>query len=334
MPEPADWVDVHHHSYFPDIVALLDGYGIREMAPGVPVPSWSSELALRTMHDAGISASVASVLLPDAAVHCAQLNFTDLARRTNERLAGLVADHPSSFAALAVLPLPDLDAALKEAAYSLDILRLDGVVLSASLSDGTHLGDPVLDPLLQELDRRRATVLIHPNPACGSRGGTAPTTPAIPPGLLDFVFDTTRAAINLLLSGSLSRYPDLRVVLAHAGGALPYLRRRIELATGWMHTDRPEFAARVPQDTRAALSRYHYETAQSASPEVLAMLKAVAGADRVLFGTDFPFIRGNAVGRSVQQVADFNGFSGPELLAVASGTARELFPSLRSASAP
>ncbi|MFF9478352.1 amidohydrolase family protein [Streptomyces sp. NPDC014733] len=331
MSDPADWVDIHHHSYFPEIVDLLDRHGIREMAPGVPVPSWTRERALDVMDGAGISASVASVLLPDAALRSPVLDARGLARRTNEQLAALVRDHPGRFGGLASLPLPDLDGALQEIEYGLDVLGLDGVVLSASLADGTFLGDPHLDPLLHELNRRRATVFLHPNPACGSHGGGAAGAAAIPPGVLDFVFDTTRAAVNLLYGGALARFADLRVVLAHAGGTVPYLSLRIDLAKRWIHTDRPQFAARTPQDTRAALGRFYYETAQSASPEVLSLLKEVAGADRILFGTDYPFIKGDAVDSSLGLVDAFAGFTGAERRAVASGTARELIPSLRAA---
>jgi predicted TIM-barrel fold metal-dependent hydrolase len=335
---PFPWVDVHHHSYFPDIVALLARHGIDEMAPGVPVPTWSEAAALDAMGGAGIDAAVASVVFPDAAAATAGLDARALARRANELLADLVARHPGRFAALAALPLPGpqgtdgggggVDAALRETAYALDELRLDGVLLTASLPDGSYLGAPALDPLLAELSRRRATVFVHPNPSCGRHRAPGQAQSAVPAGILDFVTDTTRAALDLLLGGALDRHPGLRPILAHAGGTLPYLAWRIELAGGWIG---PSSGPGTPADPRAALRRFRYETAQSASPEVLTLLREVAGGENVLFGTDYPFIQGPALAETRRRVAAYGGFGAAERAGVASGAAYGLFPALREA---
>jgi predicted TIM-barrel fold metal-dependent hydrolase len=324
------WVDVHHHSYFPDIVALLARHGIDEMAPGVPVPTWSEGAALEAMDAAGIDAAVASVVFPDAAAATAGLDARALARRTNELLADLVARHPGRFGALAALPLPGpenagVDAALREAAYALDELHLDGVLLTASLPDGSYLGAPALDPLLAELSRRRATVFVHPNPSCGRHRSPGQAASAVPAGILDFVADTTRAALDLLLGGALDRHPGLRPILAHAGGTLPYLAWRIELAGGWIKPSGPG----APAAPRATPRRFRYETAQSASPEVLTLLRDTVGAENVLFGTDYPFIQGPALAETRRRVAAHGGFGAAERVGVASGAAYGLFPALR-----
>src|SRR5437764_15229355 len=148
----------------------------------------------------------------------------DMARRCNEFSAQLIHEYPQRFGAFAILPLPDIEAALRELEYALDTLKLDGVVLLSSV-DGRYPGDPLFDELFTELNRRKAVVFLHP------------TVPAInrelhlnlPPFLVEFVFDTTRAVVNLMYSGTLERCPDMPVILAHAGGTVPYVALRISL---------------------------------------------------------------------------------------------------------
>jgi len=265
-------IDVHHHAYHPRLVAELSELNVTEMAPGVPVPTWSPADSLRVMDDNGVEGAVLSVLLPDLARPSA-----GLVRRVNEWTAELLGDR---FGGLAALPADDVDAALAEVAYALDVLELDGVVLSASLPDGRLLGDPSLAPVFDELNRRRAVVFIHPNPAFRC----ACTSPAVPPPLVDFVMDTTRAVASLLFSGTLRRCPDIRFILAHGGGTVPYLARRFELAGEWVLPDA------TAEAVRDGLHGLYYEMAQSASPGALACLRTVTDDSHILFGTDYPFM--------------------------------------------
>jgi len=163
------WVDVHHHSFHPELVAALHRYGVAEMAPGVPVPAWTPADSLRTMDGNEIAAAVLSVLLPDQVAMLPGGRGAELVRRANELSASLVRDHPDRFAALVALPLPDVDRSLAELAYGLDELGMDGVVVSASLPGGRYLGDASFDPVLAELDRRGAVVFLHLRPAWSAR---------------------------------------------------------------------------------------------------------------------------------------------------------------------
>ncbi|MCO5967362.1 amidohydrolase family protein [Actinoallomurus soli] len=262
-------IDVHHHAYH---ARLADELGVAEMAPGVPVPTWTPEDSLRVLDRNGLDGAVLSVLLPDAARPSA-----GLVRRVNEWTAELLGDR---FAGLASLPMGDPDAMFDELAHALDVLEMDGVVLSASLPDGRLLGDPSLAPLFDELNRRRAVVFVHPNPAYGC----SCTGPGVPPPLVDFVMDTTRAVAGLLFGGTLRRCPDVRFILAHGGGAVPYLAQRFELAGEWVV---PGADARQVRDD---LRRPYYEMAQSASAGALACLRTVTDESHILFGTDYPFM--------------------------------------------
>jgi predicted TIM-barrel fold metal-dependent hydrolase len=188
-----------------------------------------------------------------------------LARQVNDDTAQVVRDNRSSFGMFAVLPLPDVDGSLLEVEYALDVLGADGVVLLAN-QRGTYLGDSAFEPLFEELGRRQAVVFVHPNELPG------PGVPGVPSFLADFLLDTTRAALNLAISGTLTRYPDLKVILSHGGGFLPYIANRV--------------AALVDP---ATLKRFWFDTALSNGSSALPSLLGFADPTHLTYGTDSPF---------------------------------------------
>jgi predicted TIM-barrel fold metal-dependent hydrolase len=160
--------------------------------------------------------------------------------------------------------------------YALDTLKLDGVGFLASV-DGKYLGDPDLDPIFAELNRRKAVVFVHPNDPPPDRA----TGLDFPGTLTEFVFDTTRAAANLIFSGTLERYPDVRIILAHAGGTVPFLAWRLSLGD-----TSPKLREKAPQGVLAYLRRFYYETALSANPFALSSLQELADPSRIVFGSE------------------------------------------------
>lgn len=297
-------IDVHHHSYHPPLIAELRRRGVTHMAPGVPLPEWTVTDSLRIMDANDIESAILSVLLPNAVF---DEDAASLVRRSNEWSAELVQSLPGRFGALAVLPLPDVEATLKEIDHAFDVLGLDGVVLSASLADGRYLGDPAFAAVFDELNRRGAVVFIHPNPAyrCDCAGGPG-FTAKVPPPLVDFVMDTTRAVADLLFGGTLGRCHDISFILAHAGGTVPFLAWRLELAATWVL---PEAGK---TDVAGELRRLYYETAQAASPGTLGCLRGVTEGENILFGTDFPFMGDAAVSATLRHLdgaadLDFTG---------------------------
>jgi 6-methylsalicylate decarboxylase len=202
----------------------------------------------------------------------------DLARMANEGMAEIVRDAPERFAALALLPLPDVDAALTELAHALDDLSLDGVFLLTNVA-GTYVGDPAWDPLFAELDRRGAYVFLHPT--------FPPHALPLehPVWLYEFPFDTVRALAQLVYSGTLERYPSIRLQAAHLGGAAPFLAHRLASLA-----DRePQLAAAAPAGALEYLRRLYYDTGLSNNVPALAATRELAGLDRVVFGTDWPY---------------------------------------------
>jgi predicted TIM-barrel fold metal-dependent hydrolase len=282
---------------------------------GIHFPQWGPEDSLEVMDRHGIDTAVLSVSTPGVAFLGDPAAARRLARRCNEWLAELVAAHPGRFAGLACLPLPDVDAALAETAHALDVLGLDGVTLLSS-AGGRYPGDSVFEPLMEELDRRRAPVFLHPT----TPAGAPPPGLDIPVFAVEFVADTTRAIANLILSGTLERHPAITFICAHAGGFAPYITTRLEAA--WRRS--AGAGERAPAGPVAYLRRLHYDTAASANPYTLPALLALAGEDRVLFGTDFPFASERELAAAFDLLTGASALTQPLLPAVAGENARRL----------
>jgi predicted TIM-barrel fold metal-dependent hydrolase len=263
-------IDTHQHLFPADYVEMLSAD--YQMTGGMTAaPTWSAESAIELMDRSGIGTGVLSNPLPSKGE---EKDARYWARRVNEIGASTVAEHPDRFGYFAMVPLPYVDAAIEEVDYAFDALHADGVVLIAN-TEGIYLGDARFEPLMRELNARRAVVFVHPADLPG------PAVPGIPAFAADFVLDTTRAAIQLVLSGTMDRYPDLRVILSHAGGFLPYITYRIlpMLARGdFGKTD----------DALAGLRRFYFDLALSSSPTALPSLLALADPTHITFGTDWP----------------------------------------------
>jgi len=144
--------------------------------------------------------------------------------------------------------------------------------------DGTYLGDPDWEPVFRELDRRHARVLIHPtSPVCWEH-----TSLGRPRPMLEFLFDTTRAVVNLVLNGSIARHPDLRLVIPHAGATLPVIADRVALFSLALGTD-------ASVDVLRDLGRLHYDLSGTPIPRQLDALLAITTLDHLHYGSDYPF---------------------------------------------
>jgi 6-methylsalicylate decarboxylase len=309
-------IDVHHHILPPNFVSALNSLNI-PWTGGPEVPSWRMQQAHDMMGAMGIDAAVAS---PSPGVYWGgDTGFAvKLARETNEFVADVVRDDPEHFGGFATVPLPDVDASLEELEYAYDTLGLDGVVLYTSQGD-RYLGDRSYDRFFEELDWRKAIVFIHPTTIPPGADATGLT---IPFGVAEFTFDTTRAVMNMLYSGTLERYPSIRYIVSHAGGTIPYLAWRIAGASYL-----PELRDRAPKtDGLALLQKLYYDTALSTSEFVFGALKEFVPMSQVLFGSDFPYI-----GPAVLQ-AERYGLENSKVLddaaraAIDRGNALTLFP--------
>jgi len=308
-------IDVHHHILPPKYVAAVGGDRIGELILSGRAPVWTPEMSVEAMDRNGIATAITSVSAPGFR-GLDPVTARDLCRHCNEYGATIRTDHPGRFGLFASLPLPDVDAALAEIAHGLDVLGADGIGLLTSYGD-RYPGDPLFAPVFDELDRRGAVVYFHPtNAECSS------CQPEIPAATLDFPFDTTRAVVSLLYSGTFARCRNIRFIFSHAGGTIPFLAERIGRLTV-----RPEFKAAVPDGPIAELQRLFYDTALSANRLAFRSLLELVAADRVLFGSDYPFAPEATMTATVAGLADLD--LAPEALrAIERDNALALFPGL------
>ncbi|WP_371367839.1 amidohydrolase family protein [Pseudomonas sp. QL9] len=307
-------IDVHHHLLPPFYTEALRRQGLDNIA-GVPLPAWTPEQSLALLDERAMQAAILSLSAPGVCFGEARA-AAELARRCNEYAADLGQRHPGRFGSFAALPLPHTDAACAEAIHALDTLGADGVVLLAS-NAGVFLGDPRLEALMVELERRAATVFVHPNLHPGSQE-LALQTPGF---LVELVCDTSRAAVNLILTGTLERYPRIRWILANGGGFLPYAAWRISLANAL-----PEFQERAPQGVMTYLRRFYFDTALAPAAPSMAVLRELVEPGQVLFGSDFPFASAALVEQQLQVLGAASPWSAAQLAGIARGHALSLFP--------
>jgi 6-methylsalicylate decarboxylase len=310
-------VDIHHH-LIPDFYRRAtehDGQSVGGVLPA----AWSPLSALSFMDDARIDVAIASISAPgvhlgdDAAARA-------LAVRCNDFLAEMVRSHPDRFGGFAILPLPDVDAALEELARALDQLCLDGVVLLTN-AQGHYLGDPLYRPLFNELQRRAALVFIHPtmslDPSAHGLG--------IPDSLLDFPVDTSRTVAHMHYSGTFARTPDVKYVLSHAGGTVPFLAKRFAIIDEMGVVPDEDGTRGTAADT---FRRLYFDTALSWSDPTLHTLREVVGPDHVLYGSDYPYLRRDIAVRGRAELDASRELSDAERASVLHGAAIGLLPRL------
>lgn len=311
-------IDVHQHVVPPFYRDLLVKAGIAE-AGGRALPDWSPEGALELMDLLGAATGIVSVSTPGTRFLTAPGEATALAQRLNDFCARLCADHDAGrFGFFATVPMPDVAACAAEARRALDDLGADGVTLLAN-TDGTYLGADGQDELWRTLNDRAAVVFVHPADLPG------PAVEGIPPFAADFLLDTARAAYLLVRNGIVRRYPDIRFILSHAGGFVPYASHRMAAAIA-------ADTGRSPLDVLDDLRGFYFDTALSSSPAALPSLLAFARPGRVLFGSDWPFAPTPA-GQYFAGGLD-TSVDASTLAAVNRGNAEALFPRLAASPAP
>lgn len=309
-------IDTHQHLIPPDYRKALQKVGL-SAAGGRVLPDWSPETSLQNMAELGVGTAILSVSTPGTAFLPNAADAAALERDLNDYTAELAAAQPDRFGFFATVPLPDIDESVAEIVRSLDELHADGVVLLAN-NAGTYLGEAGQDPLFAALNDRSAVVFIHPAELPG------PSVPGVPPFATDFLLDTTRAAYLLVSNGIRSRYPNIRFILSHAGGFVPYASYRMAVTiTG----DTGRSWADVLDD----FSSFYFDTALSSSAAGLPTLLAFAKTGHVTFGSDWPFAPTAAGKLFAAGLETYPGLEAGTRAAIERTNALALFPRLGAA---
>lgn len=310
-------IDVHAHAWSDEYLGLLESAGragARILSGrGVGTTDEELESRLALMDETGIDVQVLSAgpALPFFVNGAAA---AEAAQALNEEFKALIVRFPGRFAALATLPLPDVDSALAEIGRTLDEPGFCGVSLTTSLG-GRPITDDAFAPLFDELDRRGSVVLLHPVGAAHdwplvSGFGTDLTW------LIGAPFEDTVAATQLVTSGFLLRYTQLKIVNSHLGGMLPLVLQRLENLARFQVPD-------LREPFGSTLRRMWYDSVSHAHLPALRCAVESFGVDQILFGTDYPYENGDVYRASVHEVGEL-GIQPAEAEAILGGNARAL----------
>ncbi len=313
---PAGRIDVHHHFTPPFYLKAME----KELAgSGFTARPWSPALSLEAMDKSGVSTALLSPvqrLVMDSMSDRSERART-LARQSNEFGAQVVRDNPRRFGLLAALPLPDTEGSLREIEYVYDTLKVDGIALWTSYLDKWP-GDPSFDRVWEELNRRQAIVFFHPaTPSCCRN-----LIPGLSiSGIIEYDLDTARAAESMLVNRTPLKFPNIRFIFSHSGGALMVLAARI---IDDLPRDNKDVTAQQVTD---AFKKFYYETAHASKPAALDALKDVAPVSQILFGSDVPI---RPYDLTTTGLDEYSGFSASDWRAINRGNAERLWPRFKT----
>lgn len=308
-------IDVHSHAITESYMDFIRTHGA-EMDEGFPIPSWKVEEHLAFMDKAGIETSVLTMPAPQPWFGNGAESAA-LCRRFNEECAALKALYPGRFLFCAALPLPDVDRAIEEAVYALDVLKADGVKLATNCY-GQYLGDPELEPLMQVLNDRKAVIITHPHKPSAVNDKLIADVPL---ASYEYLAETTRAILNMVAHDVLVRYPDLKVVVPHCGSFLPNALPRFKgllpvmMKQGYMQ----------PVDVDVNLSRLYFDLAGAATDDAIRSLLTITSADHILYGSDYPYVAAPALVSAKESLQQRLPALGLTPQAILSDNARRLF---------
>ena len=282
-------IDVHSHIITSELLSALESEG-RLMDEGFPLPKYDADAHLKWMDEAGIETSVLTLAAP-------QPSSAQTIRMTNEAAAKLKKQHPGRFLFCAALPLPDVDAAIREAKYVLDTLGADGIKLATNVN-GQYLGAPELDTLFSVLNESKAVVILHPH-------RPDPVNPQVmrqtPLAMQEYLSETTRAVSNMISRNVLARYNDVKVVVPHCGAYLPLAVPRMKSLTPEMQANK--MVGEI--DWEANLRALYYDLAGAHSSEVIRMMLTITSPDHLLYGSDYPYVAPRVLTQSLARMRQY-----------------------------
>jgi predicted TIM-barrel fold metal-dependent hydrolase len=312
-------IDTHHHFFPPSYLQMQKDYEGKRNIPAFPgVFDWTAARAIENMDKNGIRTAVISLAsTPGLWFDTGAEEANKIVRVCHDFAADMRRDHPGRIGIFAPLSMMNIDATLKEIEYAFDTIKADGINLQTNYGD-KWLGDPAYKPVLEELNRRKAVIYVHPLvAACCGRLSVGAF-----PAVIEVPHDTTRTVTSLLLSGSFARYRDIKWIFSHAGGTVPMLAGRIDAFYG----KSPKAAEIAPEGIMSELARLHYDTANATSVPAMAALLKLVPVSQVTYGTDWPYF-------ALDQNKDLQklGLPAADVQAIESGNATRLIPRLRAA---
>ncbi|KAI1329853.1 amidohydrolase [Xylariaceae sp. FL0255] len=287
-------VDVHSHAVTPLYRKFLLETGHGKPDGWVGIPDWTPEQHISMMKENNIKTSILSISTPGTYLKAFDAPLTKkITRTTNQELSKICAANPDHFRFFASLPLPFVPDSLEEIDYALDTLGAVGFCVLSN-ANGVYMGDKALDPIFDKLNERKAIIFMHPTTCkiishAHTHGGEEEPKMnvinplQIPSGLLEYIFDETRAVTNLLVSGTLTRCPNIKFIMSHAGCVLPPALERVAVALQTF------FGGTMDSDAMKQLlrDRFYFDLSGTPWPDQIHGLLRIVGPDRLVYGSDY-----------------------------------------------
>ncbi|MDE7397309.1 MAG: amidohydrolase [Muribaculum sp.] len=273
-------IDIHSHIVTDDYLSFLERNDAL-MDDGYPLPSWNEDSHLAFMDSAGIEISILTLSSP----HPWFGDFEEsrkVCRAVNMSMAEVKKNHPERFRWCAVLPQPDIEASIEELVYALDSLGADGIKLATNVN-GKYLGDTIYEPLMEELDRCGAVVILHPVKPNPINDGVFTGGPIF---VYEYPAETTRAVLNMVAHNVMTRCPNIKFVVPHSGSFLPYAVPRLK--GGYQLLLNNNLTDTI--DIDGNLARLYYDLAGGPSVQAIKMLMTITTPDHIMYGSDYPFV--------------------------------------------
>ncbi|HEX5736705.1 MAG TPA: amidohydrolase family protein [Blastocatellia bacterium] len=283
---------------------------------GVTPPMTDVAKRLEDMDRVGIDTEVISLSTPNI-FFADESRQPEIARIINDYYAELIAKHPARFKGFASIPMDAPDEALGELHRAIDELKMNGVILLSNIR-GRALTSPDYRPFFEEANRMKLCIFLHPMiPAQTESFNEYVLGP-----LVAFPFDTTLAVARMCYAGVLREFSDIRWIIGHAGGALPYLMERLDNG----YRDFAECRAHIDQLPSVYLKKLYYDTV-TFSPYTLRMVRDMVGVDHMVMGSDYPHLLGS-IERAITSIEDLHIPEG-EKQKIFSGTALEILNNVK-----
>ena len=290
-------VNCHTHFVLPSYYnAVVEHHADKE--DGFPMPtSWSIEENLAFMDEVGVDISIMSLSTPHPFWGNVQ-ESRNLCHTINTQIAAEVKKYPNRFKFMAALPIPDAEGSIEETKYAMDELGAVGVKIPSN-AQGIYLGNKMLEPLYEELNKRQAVVIIHPSrPPFLSEG----VFTSGPMPIFEYLADESRTVIDILTAGVLDRYPDIKFILPHNGAFMPTVIDRLAriskhlVETGFMEKE---------ADIYGGMSKFYIDISGDVLPRNFDNLITMAAPEKILFGLDYPHTKRATLVKNAPVIKDF-----------------------------
>ncbi|KAK0716601.1 amidohydrolase family protein [Apiosordaria backusii] len=311
-------IDVHHHFLPEEYVKAWKASGT--IPPGLTPPKWTPEEDLAFMNRNSITTSILSLSAPGLTPLHPPTSQAPFARKINTLAASIVESNPTRYGFFATLPISPssipLSVTLSELSHALDSLSAEGVTLFTSY-ENLYLGNPFFRPLWNELNLRSAVVFIHPASPPSSPSPSSSSV-GVPPPIIDFPHETTRAAVSLITSNIIRDFPNVKIILSHGGGTLPFVANRIANLGADAGVLPP---GKTAEEFIAEAKTFYFDLALTAFPGAMELVLGFAKPGRVLYGSDYPFCREGTVRRQIDNLREVD-----EAGEIQAGVVGGLFP--------